>query len=150
MHRINASREIAASPDMLWPLIEDFGNIEAWWPRGAPVNIQRVELEGSGVGMIRHIFNEGMPAPVSEQLDALDRDALSWKLSIVGDRPVGLVRYGASGVITPLSDSHSRIEYEGEFEAEPGREEEARQFLLGAYELMFDGLTEAAARSGRG
>lgn len=147
MHTVNASREIPASADMLWDLIEDFGNIEAWWPKGAPVNIQRVELEGSGVGMVRHIYNEGMPAPVSEQLDALDRDSLSWKLSIVGDRPVGLLKYGAAGVITPLSDSRSRIEYLGEFEAEAGREEEARQFLLGAYELMFDGLTQAAVRS---
>lgn len=147
MHKVSASRDIPASPDMLWRLIEDFGNIQAWWPRGAPVNIERVELEGDGVGMIRHIFNEGMPAPVSEQLDALDRDSLSWKLSIVGDRPVGLIRYGASGVITPLSESLSRVEYLGEFEAEPGREEEARQFLLGAYELMFDGLSQAAERS---
>jgi len=146
-HTVNASREISAGPEMLWRLIEDFGNIQAWWPEGTAVNIQRVELEGSGVGMIRHIFNEGMPAPVSEQLDHLDHDSLSWKLSIVGDRPVGLLKYSASGVITPLSDAHSRIEYLGEFEAEPGREEEARQFLLGAYELMFDGLSQAAARA---
>lgn len=147
IHTITASREIHAGPDMLWRLIEDFGNIEAWWPRGAPVNIQRVELEGSGIGMTRHIYNEGMPSAVSERLDALDRDSLSWKLSIVGDRPVGLVRYSASGVITPLSEAHSKIEYLGEFEAEAGREEEARQFLLGAYELMFDGLGEASARA---
>ena len=147
MHKITASREISATPDRLWRLIEDFGNIEAWWPEGAAVNIQRVELEDSGVGMVRHIYNEGMPAPVSERLDALDRESWSWKLSIVGDRPVGLVQYSASGVITPLSDSLCRVEYLGEFEAEPGREEEARQFLLGAYELMFDGLSQATRES---
>jgi uncharacterized protein YndB with AHSA1/START domain len=49
-HDINAPREI------IWALLMDFGNIEAWWPKDAPIAIDRVELEGRGVGMTRHIW----------------------------------------------------------------------------------------------
>ena len=142
MPSIEAQHDYPLTPQPLWDLIADFGNIEAWWPKGAPIAVERVELEGEGVGMTRHIYNQGIPAPVSERLDALDKDNWSWRLSIVGQRPAGLTAYQAAGRIEPLPDGGCRISYHGEFEAEPGREEEARQFLLAAYQLMFIGLKQ--------
>ena len=145
METIDVHHDYNVQPDALWKFIADFGDIEAWWPKGAAIDIERVELEGEGVGMTRHIYNAGMPTPVSERLDALDPDNWRWQLSIVGDRPAGLQRYQATGRIEPRAEGGCRITYHGEFEAEPGREGEARKFLQGAYSLMLQGL-DAATR----
>ncbi len=146
MPLIEASHELSAKPQQIWDLIVDFGNIEAWWPTGGAVDIERVDLEGEGIGMTRHIYNVGMPAAVSERLDALDPESLSWKLSIVGDRPAGLTQYQATGSLEPLPQGGTRIHYRGEFETTPGNEEGARAFLLGAYALMFEGLEQTAGQ----
>lgn len=143
---IDTSYDIDAPAEKVWALLEDFGNIQRWWPRGGLVDIERVEIEGDGIGMIRHIHNAGMPAPVSEQLDYLDRDSYTLKLSIVCDKPAGIIRYRATGSLKPQGEHRCRIEYHGEFEAEEGREKEARAFLMGAYQLMFTGMEETAGR----
>lgn len=145
MTSIEAQHDYLVPPQQLWDLIADFGNIEAWWPSGGAVNIERVELEGEGIGMVRHIYNEGMPAPVSERLDYLDPAALTWRLSIVGAKPAGLRHYRATGRIRVLADGRTRVEYQGEFETETGEENQAREFLQGAYALMFTGLEQATA-----
>jgi len=146
MPTIDAQCELQAAAERIWELIQDFGNIEAWWPQGGPVRIARVDVEGQGPGMVRHIYNEGMPAPVSERLDSLDPPSRLWQLSIVGERPAGLLRYQATGRLQPLDAQRCTISYHGQFEVEPGREDEARQFLEGCYALMFAGLEEAARR----
>lgn len=143
---IEASHDLSVNPQQVWGLIVDFGHIEVWWPASGPIRIERVELEGEGIGMIRHIYNEGMTAAVSERLDALDPESWTWRLSIVGDRPAGLLQYQATGSLSPLEGGGCRIAYRGEFEAAPGREDEAREFLGGAYALMFDGLAQATGR----
>lgn len=147
MTSIEVQHDAAASPARIWDMLQDFGNIEAWWPRGGEPEIERVVNEGEGIGMIRHIHNVGMPAPVSERLDFLDRDNWTWKLSIVCDRPAGIRQYQATGTIEDLGNGRSRIRYRGEFEAEPGREDEARDFLARAYALMFRGIDAAVART---
>ncbi len=147
MHTIDTHHDYTVSPERLWALIADFGNIEAWWPRGGEIEIERVDLEGEGVGMVRHIYNRGMPAAVSERLEGLEPAELTWHLSIVGDRPAGLLRYRATGRIEPFEQGGCRIRYHGEFEAEPGREDEARAFLQGAYGLMLRGLEQAARQA---
>jgi hypothetical protein len=145
MASIQAHHDYAVPPQPLWDLIVDFGNIEGWWPKGGGVRIDRVVLEGEGIGMTRHIYNEGMPAPVSERLDGLDPENWSWRLSIVGEKPAGIENYHATGRIVLTGDGASRIEYRGEFQARPGCEDTARQFLQAAYSLMFTGLEQATA-----
>lgn len=129
--------------EKIWDLLADFGNIERWWPKSGPVNIERVELEGEGIGLTRHIYNEGFESAVSERLDAIDPQNRTYQLSIVGDRPAGLLEYMAQGRLSDLDNGGCRLAYHSEFTTEPGRDEEARQFLLGAYQLMFDGLAQA-------
>ena len=90
--------------------------------------------------MTRHIYNVGFDAPVSERLDALDLENYIVHLSIVGERPAGLLHYQAKGQLTVLDNGGCRLTYDSEFIAEEGREEEAKAFLLGAYELMYLGF----------
>ncbi|EED35009.1 hypothetical protein NOR51B_950 [Luminiphilus syltensis NOR5-1B] len=136
-----------ADPDFIWPLIVDFGNIEAWWPQGQAIDIERVDIDGEGIGMTRHIYNAGFSHAVSEQLLALDPEIYRWQLAIVGERPAGLVQYTATGQLHPSDDGSCGISYRGEFRTEPGREQEAETFLRGAYQMMFDGLQQAADRA---
>lgn len=128
----------------LWALLEDFAVIDKWWPKDDPsVLIERVELEGQGIGLIRHIYNVGFVKPVSEQLDAQDAKAHTYSLSIVGDRPAGLLHYQAHARLEPL-EVGCRLHYHSFFETQAGREAEAESFLRGAYALMFRGLEQSA------
>jgi hypothetical protein len=69
---MTSSYVLAVPARAVWGLLADFGSIQQWWPTEGPVRIDHVEVEGQGVGMIRHIYNEGIPSPVSERLDLLD------------------------------------------------------------------------------
>ena len=143
MIQLHSHHDISSPIETIWQLLMDFGNIEAWWPADAPIDNARVELDGSGVGMTRHIYNVGFDSPVSERLDALDLENRSLQLSIVGERPAGLLHYQATGKLSVLENGGCRLTYDSEFIAEDGREDEARAFLLGAYELMYLGLDGA-------
>jgi len=145
METIDTHYDMQAPLERVWPFIENFGDIQAWWPKGEAVDIERVEMEGEGIGQIRHIYNVGFPTAVSERLDFLDPENHTLKLSLVCDRPAGLLQYQATGQLTPLGPDSCRMTYHSEFVAEEGQAEAAKEFLLGAYQLMFRGL-EAAAR----
>ncbi|VVO78108.1 hypothetical protein PS874_01522 [Pseudomonas fluorescens] len=147
MLHIDVHHDFNVPAGMIWELLADFADIERWWPTDdEAVMIERVEREGEGIGLIRHIYNRGFPAPVSERLDSQDPANMSYQLSIVGERPAGLSRYQAVGRIEPLGNGRCRLHYCGEFTTQPGRAQEAEAFLRGVYALMFKGLTQACAR----
>jgi hypothetical protein len=147
MEIIDTHYDMQAPADAVWPLLEDFADIQTWWPKGKVVDIERVEVEGNGVGCIRHIYNVGFPNAISERLDFLDPENRMLKLSIVCDLPAGMVQYQATGQLIELDANSCRMTYHGEFLAEEGKADEVRGFLLGAYDLMFQGLEAAAQRS---
>ncbi|ENO87287.1 SRPBCC family protein [Thauera linaloolentis] len=147
MHQIVTHHDFDAPAATLWAYLADFANIERWWPTARPeVQIERVELEGEGIGLVRHIYNKGYSAPVSERLDFQDPETMSYRLSIVGQRPAGLTEYQATGRIEALGDGRSRLHYHSVFATASGKPDEAEAFLRMAYALMFEGLAEAAAR----
>ncbi|MEH6386834.1 MULTISPECIES: SRPBCC family protein [Pseudomonas] len=147
MQQVETHHDLDAPAAMVWALLADFANIEGWWPTDdETVMIERVEIEGEGIGQIRHIYNQGFPLAVSERLDYLDPDSLNYKLSIVGDRPAGLLYYQANGWIDVLPGNRCRLNYRGEFTAKPGHAEEAEAFLRAAYALMFKGLNQTCRR----
>lgn len=147
MHQITVHHDFDAPAEQLWDILADFAHIERWWPQDIPaVQIERVELEGEGIGLIRHIYNKGFAAPVSERLDFQDPASKTYKLSIVGQRPAGLASYQATGHIEALPDGRSRLNYRGEFTTESGQPDEAEAFLRMAYGLMFQGLSASVAR----
>ena len=77
MHQITVHHDFDTSTDVLWDLLSDFAHIERWWPKDIPaVQIERVDLEGEGIGLIRHIYNKGFAAPVSERAQSGHEPAL--------------------------------------------------------------------------
>jgi uncharacterized protein YndB with AHSA1/START domain len=147
MHRMEVFHDFAAPAATLWDMLADFGNIQRWWPQDEPsVQIERVKLEGAGVGLTRHIYNKGFDAPVSERLDFQDPHARLFKLSIVDQRPAGLTYYQATGKIEALGPQQCRLHYSSQFTTASGTAQEAEAFLQVAYALMFKGLTQAVQR----
>jgi uncharacterized protein YndB with AHSA1/START domain len=146
MSEICTSKIIEAPAEAVWALLADFGNIEAWWPNDGDIRIEQVEVEGHGIGMVRHIKNAGVEKRVSERLDYLDPPTMTWMLSIVGTRPLGITAYVAIGRITPLALDHCRLDYRVYVTTEPGREKRVEQALRFTWGVMFSAL-EAAARA---
>jgi hypothetical protein len=145
MPELFAKADIAAPAARVWALLADFGNIQAWWPRDSALQIERVELEGEGIGMVRHIYNHGMPQCASERLDLLDPQTFTLVLSIVGQRPGGITAYVATSRLLPLGESACCMEHRALVTTVPGRERAVERFLQQAYAGMFAGLQAAAA-----
>lgn len=148
MQTIDTSHDFDVPADAIWRLLEDFGNIRRWWPDSNPAaRIERVDIEGEGVGLVRHIYSTGAPAPVSERLDAIDPGKRTLTLSIIGTLPAGLTWYQATGRVESLAEKRCRLLYHGEFTTVPGGEEQASGFLRLVYGLMFEGLAAAGTRA---
>jgi len=145
MPEVTANQELAASADAVWRLLEDFGAIQHWWPTDVSAPIERVTLEGQGVGMIRHIHNRGAAHAVSERLDFIEPASRTLVLSIVGTRPLGITAYVAEGHVIDLGDGRCRMDSRALVSTAPGLEEKAQRAVLKTWALMFRGL-EAAAR----
>ena len=145
MPELFAQADIQAPASRVWALLADFGNIQAWWPRKGGLQIERVVLEGEGIGMVRHIYNQGVPQSASERLDLLDPQTHTLVLSIVGQRPGGMTAYVATSRLVPLDAQSCRMEHRALVTTVPGRERAVERFLQQAYALMFAGLHEAAA-----
>jgi uncharacterized protein YndB with AHSA1/START domain len=147
MPELKTSHRFDAPAEAVWGLLRDFGAIERWWPRDAPIAIESVTVEGTGIGMVRHIRNRGMSHPISERLDFLDDEARLLVLSIVGQRPAGLTGYLAEARLADLEDGTCRMDYRVLYTTDPGIEERTQRGLVATYGMMFRGLA-AAARSG--
>lgn len=147
MNEIRISHDYCHDAQSVWELLEDFANIERWWPKGdGAIRIEKVVLEGEGIGLTRHIYNEGFPHAISERLDYLDPENRVYKLSMVDEIPAGITEYQATGKIVE-TDKGCRLEYFSQFSADEKAVDTAREFLLGAYDLMFNGLDEALSKA---
>jgi uncharacterized protein YndB with AHSA1/START domain len=144
MPEVSTSQLLNAPADAVWRLLADFGAIERWWPKDGPAPIEGVTVEGTGVGMVRHIQNRGMEHAVSERLDLLDPATRTLVLSIIGRRPVGLTGYVAEGRVVDAGPGQCRIDYRALVTTEPGREEQVRKALLKTWSVMFRGLETGA------
>lgn len=144
MPEVTSSYVLAVPAPAVWALLVDFGSIQKWWPTDGQVRIDHVEVEGQGVGMIRHIYNEGIPTPVSERLDLLDHATRTIVLSIVGRRPPGLTAYVAIGRLAEIDAASCRLDYSALITTDAGREERVRAGVLKTWSLMVQGLEQGA------
>src|SRR5262249_33106300 len=130
MPEITSSYVLAVPAEPVWRLLADFGTIQKWWLSSGPIQIERVEIEGQGVGMVRHIYNKGIPNPVSERLDLLDHATRTIVLSIIGLRPRGITAYVAVGRLAEIDAASCRLDYRALVTTEDGREERVRDGVL--------------------
>jgi carbon monoxide dehydrogenase subunit G len=145
MPEISTSEIIDAPAESVWTLLADFPNIKAWWPTDGAIRIDRVECEGEGIGMVRHVYNVGVKGCVSERLDFLDIESRTLMLSIVGNRPGGITAYVATARVVELDPKRCRVDYRANLTTEPGREAQAVKSIRFTWALMFKGLQAKAA-----
>jgi hypothetical protein len=144
MPEITSSYGLAVPAEPVWRLLADFGAIQKWWPTSGPMQIDHVEVEGQGVGMVRHIYNKGIQNPISERLDLLDHATRTIVLSIVGLRPRGITAYVAVGRLTEIDAASCRLDYRALVTTEEGREERVRDGVLKTWSIMAQGLQNGA------
>jgi hypothetical protein len=134
---------IHAPAHVVWELIADFGSLGEWWPTGL---LERVETQGVGVGMVRSLHTV-IGIVLHERLEALYPDELRLELAITGDLPVGMTDYHAVGQVTATDVGTCTIDWTGHYKV-PQREAEsgARDFVEGAYALMFKGIKDHVAQ----
>ncbi len=81
MGKIELSEEMAAPASAAWEKLADFGGL-GWMP-----GVEKVEVEGDGIGAVRTIAMGGMS--IKERLEAFDDEGRSLSYSITeGPMPV--------------------------------------------------------------
>ncbi len=130
------TRELDHSADTVWKLLADFGNM-AWAP-----GLARVEVEGSGPGMVRRIFmSEDMA--IEERLETLDHSKRSLTYTIPGNNPMPVSDYNAGAVVTDLGGGRCRVDWSCRATPLEGtKSEDAEAMVRGAYDMMLGWIDE--------
>ncbi len=131
MVEVSVSGEIEAPVDELWKVIADFG--EVGWMQG----LDRVEVSGEGVGMLRAIYAGGGDTPVREELESLDEDAKRLGYGIPENNPMPVTDYHAVMAAVDMGDGRSRLDWSASFEPAPGVEDaQAKATVEGMYGVL--------------
>jgi hypothetical protein len=138
MAQHTVTQKVDASPDAVWAILSEFGDV-SWIPPAG-----QVDVEGSGPGMRRHIHGTG-DKPVVERLVALEPDRRVFSYSIDENNPIptstylAMVTVGASGDGTEVT---WKVDYDL---AEGASDDEVRGTIELIYGVMAGWLGDAAA-----
>lgn len=133
--QVHVQRELQHSAEVVWALLEDFGNM-SWAP-----GIQNLVVEGQGVGMVRKIHMGEGPS-IDERLDALDRDRRYLEYSIPANNPMPVADYKASVEVTEQGADRCRIDWRCAATPAGMEEAEAKGIIEGVYSMMLDWIEE--------
>ena len=126
--RVYVQEEIEAAATNVWQLIRDFGEIDAW----ALADV--VKVEGSGVGMIRHIeFNS---QKLVERCEAYDDTQMSFSYRLL-ESPWSISDYVATVVLTSSGPDKTLIEWSSLYQAIPEEVESTLKFIESTYRNAF-------------
>lgn len=125
---VSVKEEIAAPAEDVWQLIRDFSDINAW----AVGNV--VKVEGSGIGMIRHIeFSAGK---IVESCEAHDDTQMSFSYRLL-ESPWPISNYVAIVKLTPAGTNKTIIQWSSVYQATPQEEDAARSLIETSYSKGF-------------
>ncbi len=114
-------------------------------PRGI---IASLEIEGFGVGAVRHIVTcEGVH--IAERLDRADERQGRLELSILDPLPWSMLSYTARAQLDEIGPDNCSLRWEGQFELpENGTEADVlAEFLGKSYRQMFKGIRRQVSMS---
>ena len=136
MVSVVVEKEIPAPASQVWGLLKDFGDI-GW------SGMTNVEVEGSGVGMLRRIVISPEFA-VEERLEAYDADAMTLTYQILTDTGMPVLNVHGTPRVSAVSDETCVLSWSAEGQLREGAQEsEAIEALRGFYTGLVD--TVAAA-----
>lgn len=103
---VHVARDLDFSAATVWALLEDFGDIN-WAP-----GIDKIEVIGEGIGMIRRLHLSGME-PIDEQLDSMDASTMTFAYSIPRGIPMPVTDYRANAKVTALDEGRCHLDWYG-------------------------------------
>ncbi len=118
MIEVRVERELNFKADAVWALIADFGDV-GWVP-----GVEKVEVEGEGVGMIRHLTVPVFPQ-LHERLDAIDHEKMILDYSIPAVAFLAVKNYYAKSEVVPMDSEHCRVIWSCRAEADGAEDAEA-------------------------
>ena len=102
MVELSVEREFEFSAGEVWAVFADFGNV-SWVP-----GVEKVELEGEGIGMVRHLTVPVFP-PLHERLETLDHEKMVLEYSIPSVEYLEVRDYRARAQVTDLGSGRCRV-----------------------------------------
>lgn len=146
MIRCSYTQTLDAPADRVWATFSRFGDID-WLP-----GIERVEVSGDGVGMIRSLYITGLDAPIDETLESVDDADRRFSYRVKKNPFVPYDDYHATVTVEVAGDG-ARVTIESTFEldgaaddaraTEDERAQAARDALRASYRMMVDALVLA-------
>jgi len=132
---VEVEREMERSADEVWALLADFGNL-CWVP-----GIEKVEVEGEGVGMVRHLTVPVFP-PLAERLDFIDHDEKVLEYSIPAVEYISVKNYVARAQVIDRGPGRCLVRFRSRAEAEGATDEEASEKTQTFYGGMLGWIEE--------
>jgi hypothetical protein len=129
MVEVRTERDFEVDAEALWAILADFGDIR-WIP-----GIERVDLEGEGVGMIRHVTAPGMPQ-LHERLDAIDHATMTLDYSLPAVAYLQVRNYRARARVVALAAGRCRLVWSCRAEADAVDEAQATANTEAFYEMV--------------
>lgn len=139
MVEVHVARDLDFSAETVWALLEDFGDI-SWAP-----GIDRIEVIGEGIGMIRRLHMQGM-APIDEQLAFMEAENMAFGYTIPSGIPMPVTDYSANAKVTPLENGRCHVDWYGRATPAGASEEEAAAMIRGAYDMLLQWVSEELAK----
>ncbi|BBX41930.1 SRPBCC family protein [Mycobacterium simiae] len=143
MPTFTVTKRLAASPDAVWAVLADFGNVD-WIPGPSDVRV-----EGEGPGMRRFIA-ASTEKPVIETLIWIKPDERALSYEIVNN-PMPVSRFVAVNTVSEGADAAREAIVVWDIDYEPiGDDAAARDAMESVYALMADWVQDfALARESR-
>ena len=136
MVSVKVSERVEASADAVWDLFRDFGGIQRF-----SAGIEKVELEGSGIGAVRTITVPG-GVTLQERLEAFDDRGRRLQYAIVGG-PIPVTGYLATIEVKDEGSQACRIDWSSHFEPKGISDDQARGMIEGVYKGGIAGVRKA-------
>jgi hypothetical protein len=135
MVEVSIEREFDVDAEALWAMLANFGDI-SWIP-----SIEKVELEGDGVGMIRHVTAPGLPQ-LHERMDAIDHEQMILDYSVPEVAYLRVKNYRARARVTPIEAGRCRIHWSCRSEPYGISEEQASANSEAFYEMIMEWISD--------
>jgi hypothetical protein len=131
MAQTAVKRTLAVPAEALWGRLANFGDVSWITP------VTRVEVEGSGPGMVRLVYAGGDTA-VRERLESLDPERRTLVYTIPANNPLPVEGYRATVRVEDLGQGRCEIEWSCEYQPSGVSPEQAERSIQAMYGVMID------------
>tara|TARA_A100001037_G_scaffold261481_1_gene250516 strand:- start:1705 stop:2175 length:471 start_codon:yes stop_codon:yes gene_type:complete len=140
---LEVTYDLEISAVSAWEVLGTFENFLEWATGGTG----SIEIEGEGVGMIRHLEIPG-GGKQAERLDQLNHAMKKISYSLVYGNPLGMEKYAATAELSSRTANACSIHWRGEFIVQDGTDENSvRSALKAAYDNMSTAIESYVART---